>query len=881
MRFTVNGTQIPRMNPSDLNCDSTLSISDRLSNTNLDSSPNKAYYIGVLTAPVQGSGDLVYGIKFVMNLMDRYKNNNIGVCFIVSGAKPHYLTMVEDRLREYNPVTNPGSTNPGSTNFGKLNIFVTSRQDNSLDILNTLIPIHILFVAPGTNLNHFSLNAPYLSEQARYIMSEYNTSAKLNQVAAVHISEVTINAGVYSPNDCLALKRNNTCPAGVFITEDKDYPKLIKGQHTLPEEAKLYFIPKDADGKIRPYVISYVYTNDDNLSQMYQEGEKPTQETSEILTVPDLGHTDISCNLQSTSNYGRAWRQSMMVMTKCFYTFLENVRQYRKDNAIEDRIIVYSTGSFLTDFRKFVILENKGMAFIKKLWHWLDSPKSPFEFATYPNLPVKEFLGFCQHSVPISFLSGDNSVMEFISVNRNPIIKIVYQSFYWKRALAKALGVKLEGEKLDTCGMATIDRAKFIRNVGNNFGITGMAQVESLIARSVNGGNLTCENTDRRTIATRLLDPNHFVYNVNTDGVLLNLSLVDNSFNTGLINGEYILNEGSILSSWINKSEKNLFVKFIEYRQHMNGTCKNFTINLNENGLKNTWVNNETLRLNEVPDCINAIIANNYINQMIKEKKRMNDMLVHTYATVMNDINCGGKKANEMFGGGGPAGVFILQEFIHGTQTFGDLFRLGTAPSELICKLLAQLYDIIWTLQEKFQMVHNDLSDSNILVEYLAEPREYKINGTTFKCHYSVRVIGFDNASVNIQNSGLRIISQSGWDYKCKEFRNYYDFAYLLANMYTMLSMGKVVGGNKDSYLKLTIGCLAGMFKVNADHAGVQSILSQNTDGSFIPRTEYAWNDNRGVEWYSQGTDFGQIGIFLNNNLLMDRTNMDDMDIDL
>ena len=871
MRFTVNNKPVQQVEPGLLNCDSIVSIKERLQkairNGKLSNSPKGAFYIGVITAPVAGSGDLVYGIKFVKTLMDRYDNLPIGICFLLPDSKPHYLTMTQDRLRDYNPVTNP----PSRDKFGKLNIFVTNRVFDQqtghplVDVLAFPIPIHILFIAPGTNQNHLRVNAPFLSDKAMYLMSEYNTSDKLRQNAAVQLSEVTINAGVYDPDDCVYLERNNTCTAGIFITEDKDYPMLIKGQHGHAK-SEHYFIPTTSKGQIRPYTVSYVYTGEKDLINMYRDDivDNTTTETHQILLDKDLGHKDpSSCALMSTTPNGRAWRQSMMVMAKCFYTFLTNVGQYRKDNGIVDPILVYTKGTFLTDFRKFIVLENRQRPFIGKLWHWLDSPKSPFEFAIYPNLPVNEFLGFCQHAIPISFLSGDNSVIEFISVNRNPILKIVYQSFYWKRALAKALGVKLEGSRLDTCGMATIDRGKFLRNVGNNFGITGMAQVESLLARRLNNGNLTCKNKDHRTIATRLLDTNHFVYNVRTkDGVVLKFSLIDNSFNTDLITGGYKKLGGSardvLLASWTKKSQENLFVKFIGSKVTFNH-CNRFTINLNDTKLKlqSIWVNNGKLRINEVPDCVNAIIANNYLNQVIKEKNRMKDILIYTYATVVSNgrgKNCGGKRASEMFNNK-DTGVFILQEFIPHTMTFEDMFKRGEASSTLIYKLLAQLYDVLWTLQDKFKLVHNDLWGANILVEHLAEPRKYKIKRTTFTCQYSVRVIDFDHAAMNIQNSGLRVVSKSGWKYKCKEFRNYYDFAYLLADMYTMLDRQKPSKGNRDSYINLTGKCMAALFKVHPTHMGVQSVLVKNSEGAWIPPTDRA------------GTDFGALGRILEAEL--------------
>jgi hypothetical protein len=98
-------------------------------------------------------------------------------------------------------------------------------------------------------------------------------------------------------------------------------------------------------------------------------------------------------------------------------------------------------------------------------------------------------------------------------------------------------------------------------------------------------------------------------------------------------------------------------------------------------------------------------------------------------------------------------------------------------------------------------------------------------------------------------------VSKSGWKYKCKEFRNYYDFAYLLADMYTMLDRQEPNEGNRDSYINLTGKCMAALFKVNPTHIGVQSVLVKNSGGAWIPPTDRT------------GTDFGALGRILEAEL--------------
>ena len=611
------------------------------------------------------------------------------------------------------------------------------------------------------------------------------------------------------------------------------------------------------------YAATYFYTSSENVNDLYRPEYDIAFPDEALRQVRDGSekneHRDSNCERQSYK-----WRVSMMVLSDCMLNFLGEVNTWRKDNVVNpnEKIDIYLGEGQLTDFRKFIVLEDT--AKMRKLNQWLSGPKTPFSFKIRRSMQPIEMLQWFQHAIPIAFLSGDQTPIEFISVNHSKTIKLQYSAFYWKRALAVALGAKnMTLNSLAACGMMTIDREKFLRNIGNNFGITGMAQVDLLLARRLvppiyealgnfsvpqseqmgswgfrpsdsvlsfekgdrislavapDGlaplrgagwlfGQLTgeprlrpgwfsshfigvrvgvaaipCQNKDKRTIATRIKDVNHFVYKVNERLMSLEFEIKDNTFNTNLIQGDKTVPSvrGSImtfLTSFTKQGPEDIFVKFLECASsaELRGNCNKFVFNLGEKTKNGIY---------QIPVCLNATIVNRYLNTVRQEIPVIKDMLVETYATVIS--HCGqGKLLTQVNIEG--RGLFILQEFDQGATILAEVFKSAKISSQDLILIFAQIYIVLINLQEKYKLVHNDLWSANILTTDEGEKnrKKFTILGKEFTSRYTIKLIDFDNASFEIKPD-IRVISKEGYDYKSSEYKEYFDFVYLFADLLTM-----------------------------------------------------------------------------------------------
>ena len=488
------------------------------------------------------------------------------------------------------------------------------------------------------------------------------------------------------------------------------------------------------------------------------------------------------------------------------------------------------------------------------MWHWIEDPKSPFEFRSPPFMQMNDMLGYFQHSLPIAYLSGDNTPAEFISVNRAPELKLFYMAFYWKRALANALGVTVADGNggYNAAGLATIDRVQFLRNIGNNFGITGMKQVENLMINVILGRQQACENTDFHTIATRVMTGNHFVFNVHFDPVgswNLRFRLPDNSLNTNMLQGDWKPMSGGQASdvastSWGANRPSDVFVKFLGCAIPVDN-CKEFNYDLSVSG---KGEKSGKIEVVTAPQCISSMIMSRILNELMKEESA-NKYLVRTYATILNNGKCGATNASQNMGKDGQTGLFLIQDLIPETVMFREAFRCRVLSVDDFYKFMFQLTWILIFLQEQIQFVHNDLWGANVLLEHYGDEKEVALDlyGTTFRfsSFFGIRLIDVDNAAFNF-NATRRLLSRDGWDAgKCRLFRNYYDLAYILGDMLDIIDTrdwrdqqnamcakfnGTIPQPNLNTEVKQ---CVENLFRGE----DVKNVYSRTLAGARVPKT--------------------------------------------
>ena len=772
MRFELNNQQIAVASPQKLNCDTRKTFGEMLNIY------KGLFSIAVITAPLYGAGDLSFGIKFINHLLQRYGDMQIEILFFIP-QNPQFEKIVLQQLPGVVSVTNPdGNSKEGNSSVGKVKLLLANLHEESVFSFPIQIKADIAFIAPGTSVRNFYINFTYALWNKTYILSEYNISKNFQQSTSVEITEVSINTGVYDEIACE--KISNLCPTGIFLAEDKNYPRMD-------------FIPPG-----RHYAITYVYTSIHNVGQLYlHKKEKTGSEIQKVLQNSRAKHIDP----ETCEDAGTTWKMGMAAMYLCFYNFLGEVEKYRKENRIADKIIIYVKGSFMSDFRAYLSLERRYNASANTTWMLMTDPKSPFEFLETPQMTMKEMLGFFQHAIPIAFISGDNTPAEFISVNRSPIIKLAYAAFYWKRALAVALGVNFSDQSgYNACGIATIFRDKFLANVANNFDIAGMEQVENLMIDAIASIDPAqdCANTDFHTITTRSLTTNHFMYESTLldnpmTGNTLQFELKDDPFDTNYIRGNIKPIGGGTASdvaitSWAKNREENIFVKFIGCELNIYN-CNSFVFNLQDT----PYITVDGTKIMPLPQCLSTIMISNLINKAMKQETLLQDFLIYTYASVLNKDECGSAQiSRKMRKKQDQGGIFLVQKYIPKAEMFRDLFRCQALSERDFKTLFVQLTWTLYTLQNLFGFVHNDLWAANVIVENIGYIESFKLEmyGYTFEfeSQFRIRLIDVDNAAYNIEDNN-RFLSLDAWNGgKTRSFNDHYDLAYFLGDLWVIIT---------------------------------------------------------------------------------------------
>ena len=461
-------------------------------------------------------------------------------------------------------------------------------------------------------------------------------------------------------------------------------------------------------------------------------------------------------------DYDRNVMTGKYILCDLLYIYLDKLHSEYDD--IHETIIIYSQiKDFEKFFNTFINLELKKkhkrdtqyLSNLKRLQMLMNNPL--FTFEQFPPLKMKEMLGFLQHSLPIVFISGDNTPAEFISVNKSKTLYIVYSAFVWKRGVSNALGVNVDDNAYG--GIAEINRSKFMDNIKNNFSINGMVQVENLMKKSLIP-SVKCANTDFRNIMVRVLDgTSHFLYKPSFQKfgpkqMLLNLKLHDNSFDTNTIQGEFTPVAGAGMSdakvyktAWDNVGKTNLFVKFIRDDSMQTDDCSHlsFQTNMNEDGII------------ELPISYNALINSRVINDFMDDDDLMNRMLVKTHATVLNISKCGASNVrSKMFENiaDSSRGIFIIQDEIPNSYVLRYFFSCTNLHSSDFAKMLSQLMYGLNYMQSTVKFVHNDLWGGNIMVQRLDVPVRLKFSlyGSSFdfKTSYIIKFIDTDTASYKV-----------------------------------------------------------------------------------------------------------------------------------
>jgi len=447
-----------------------------------------------------GYGDIVFGIKFVRFLLNSFENIEITI-FTQDHARPLFKFILNEfvgnpnsNIKEFRENVLKAAINyqPENEDAKKAAKEITLSNKGRITVINIprtnpndindisripgdeVMDFDIVFISPVVRQQKIQFNftnAEHLKQNI-YNLSEYN---------AVENFQYKIGAPLLENN----VPTSTSYEIGILLDT---YNEVLE----IPQN-----IQQIING--RRFSISYFYADLKNVSFMYL---KKTNWFSQNL-LPVFNY--IKNSLQAITNKSNFTHIIYSIakiynLSLCFSSYIKALDKIRQSN--ED-IVVLIKEDTLPNFSYFLNVY-LNIPFAKndpnhndlfQLAQYISrkttspNPQDPgIQFVEFPGMGRQDMLSLFQHSLPIVFLSGDQSVTDFISVNKYFDHSIFYQVLDWKRDLAKALGIEDK-----SCGEITPETLNTIRNNPNmNFRYKGLYIVNSLLIYSRQGSTDNC-----------------------------------------------------------------------------------------------------------------------------------------------------------------------------------------------------------------------------------------------------------------------------------------------------------------------------------------------------------------------------------------------------
>jgi hypothetical protein len=422
--------------------------------------------------------------------------------------------------------------------------------------------------------------------------------------------------------------------------------------------------------------------------------------------------------------------------------------------------------------------------------------KDKFIFEVLYNKTHDEMIILYEYSLPIIFISGDQSISDFISVNKyyNEYKHgIYYQIFSWKQNLADSLGCK----DYVCCKIHKSMLNDISEDPEFDFRYTGMLYVKSLLLyalqyklRSIGKNISICKDLDSNKSVNKLMKgyslPNFkdiYVDYITNGDMNNNLRFKIDKDKLAIEEGvkpfKISMILGSIrddkMTSWLMGTEvPDLYIKYNTSEDDSNIKVGKYCNNLSID------VSNDNVIL---PDSINTLLIYIILEQL-RHERFIDNNLVRTYGSfIITNDNCDNdiKTRFELHPENGYINTLLFQENVHGKYiTLREYLHSETFTVKDFNSILDNIVYVIAMLQSsKYKIVHN-----NLLCEYIY------INFKTSE-KPCIKITHFDEASFSIKEKRFSCRTR-----KQKDFFNNYDY-------YTFFNdLDKYFTGKDRSYLE-------------------------------------------------------------------------------
>jgi hypothetical protein len=847
MPFQINHTQSRKATQAELNCDIDYPLIQRVNDFQV--ATHEYLRIQVICSHIEGGGDIQFALKFVNQLLAMLDGtDDFRIDFCVSdlkvkdkdGDRIRATAGIRSQVKIRTQYDNDGTTHQFNPH-ARVDLYVM-HEDGGVDYWwgpnnqgpATLTPVptpQIVFIAPATNRYGWRINYSNDVTPANiYVLSELNPSRRYHQEQAGDPSDISIASGIWDVYECY--KDPTLCPTGVFMPPIRNYSRpagVTDGNYAVT-----YFYAQDEqlkdmwnsayDEYAEPEIEAYLYNN-----EPYHGGDP---------VAPEIGaYVDEECDPVP----GAWWYRSMMSLSSCLVQFLRDLDAWHSVNGQHQKITVYHPPSFdlVGRFSRFAQFQKGSSPLFDILLYYLTHAKSPFVFVKQPHLTNQEMLELFANSLPYALLSGDNTPIEFITTNHAEVLNLYYMSFYWKRAIAEALGINVESRSnyYTTCGKIAISRMAFLRNAAQNFSLAGVQQVNALLqlamTQAMGQPPPNCENADHSLITQRLYGPHNaptvegeasgFVYTIrhNPEHDIVSFSSVDSAFNSALLKGDF---EAVLGGGGLGETATGGFVAGFPYSSVFIKFIPNVYLTMKEQGLvsagramaikdcANLWWelprgrgqagqawNNPHLvdstgptPVVSTPAPVATLMVANLLNGVIEVEGKSAEydpsggaasFLVRTLATLAShstdaaetELPCS-SRLRERFQNG--SGVFVVQEFVPDANRLRRYVQCRLLPSRDLCRIFCCLTIALSTLQDRLQFVHNDLYGSNVMIRELPETVHQWGEAFDEQLQFETKLypVIVDVDNAGFDFNGTRYVSQEAYAHTSGKTRHFYNW---------------------------------------------------------------------------------------------------------
>jgi hypothetical protein len=668
---------------------------------NFNQENNRApFHVLLVCFSVGGFGDIIFGIKFARYILNTFPTTHITFLTgdnsnLILKAQKSALDFVEKALlSDY-------------TNRVRV---VASRLLRYGNLAVRVIECHhvfrIMYVVPAVSRAQILLTGNYSAASYLNLHSNSYNFTEYNAPAAQFGAAQT------------GVPYNGEGQLGILLSTDDEL---------LPTPPLL-----DAVINRRPFSLAYFYTDKRNVDNL--AGTNPLLELSlcfleyfTLIRKESVNYISLSPN-QNPSG----------IAILCKHRMINNLADFIETDPSAGKIDeLQALGKVLRD----------------KVYK--EDGKMLIEMINYCAMDSKDMFALYQRSIPLVFISGDQSVTDFISTNQYPNQDIFYQIMAWKKELAAALGMS---QIPSACGKIPAHILVALKNNPHaDFRLRGLRLVENTLLFALNGSPGACQpylssdqlgtETYERLVTELKSHKLQFLYKIQQiNNQAVNLTQTNpmvSDFKPQQINlGEQeewlkILSIGSQSGMYIDwlrgsksSSKGSIYVSIFPYLLNGDRQPAFYGIPVGESdksGCKNilakVWWKAEpdTSMSCIVTRAVAAIGMAHIVNNIFRSSSPLQYHLTYTYASL--DTRCFPDSSLM-------PGMLLFSERAPTSMSFRSFLQnpeicdIGALSSVLL-----QLFWIIYKLQHIGGVVHNALNvDSNILVESLGSPRSITLD---------------------------------------------------------------------------------------------------------------------------------------------------------